>query len=380
MLMRVDNIGTILAVADWLCRQPAPKNSSPPLTIQTLLIAITKAYEIQGCYQLRNAFNAYGIDHVILVKLASAAVVAWLLGLSEAQAMATISHVWMDGHPNRVYRSGSNTIPRKGWAAGDACMRAVHLALLVRAGQPGAPGALRAVPYGFFVRTFGERGFVMPRGFGTWTVGNVLFKVMPVEGHGIAAVQAALVQLGRLKELGLRPEVDIERVEVRATAAADLIINKKGVLRNAADRDHCIQYVIAVALLKGSAPEVGDYRDESHWATSEVVADMRERIEVRADDELTRDYLDLDKRSIGAGMTLHLKNGSVMSEVLVEYPIGHVKNPVTTDAVREKFMRNMRLMFSDTEVAKVLEAVKVDDLKISDFVDLFSRDAPESKL
>lgn len=293
--------------------------------------------------------------------------------------MATISHVWMDGHPSRVYRSGSNTIPRKGWAAGDACMRGVHLALLVRAGQVGAPGALSAVPYGFLERTFGKQGFVM-EGFGDWVVRNVLFKVMPVEGHGIAAVEAALVQGSRVRERGVSVEGDVVRVEVRATAAADLIIKKKGVLRNAADRDHCIQYVIAVALLKGSAPEVGDYADGSYWAESVVVDSMRERIEVRADEGLTRDYLDLGKRSIGAGLTVYLRDGSVLDEVLVEYPIGHVKNPATGDAVKEKFGRNMRGMFSDAEIERILEAVKMDDLRISDFVDLFARDAPESRL
>ncbi|ODM20994.1 hypothetical protein SI65_04047 [Aspergillus cristatus] len=376
-----DNIGAILSVSDWLSRTAKDnKHTGPPLTIRTLLIAITKAYEIQGLHQLHNAFNAYGIDHVILVKLASAAVTAWLLGLSQTQAMATISHVWMDGHPSRVYRSGSNTIPRKGWAAGDACMRAVHLALLVRAGQVGAGGALSAVPYGFLERTFGARGFVMPQAFGDWAVRNVLFKVMPVEGHGIAAVEAALVQGSRMRERGLRVEEDIVRVEVRATAAADLIINKKGVLRNAADRDHCIQYVIAVALLKGHAPEVGDYADGSYWAQSAAMDSMRERIEVMADEGLTKDYLDLEKRSIGAGLTVYLRDGRVLDEVLVEYPIGHVKNPATGDAVREKFGRNMRVMFSDTEIARIIEAVQVDDLRISDFVDLFARDAPESRL
>lgn len=379
-MIMADNIAAILSVSDWLSRTTKTnKHTGPPLTLQTLLIAITKAYEIQGIHQLHNAFNAHGIDHVILVKLASAAICAWLLGFSQTQAMATISHVWMDGHPSRVYRSGSNTIPRKGWAAGDACMRAVHLALLVRAGQVGAGSALSAVPYGFLERTFGKQGFVMER-FGEWAVRNVLFKVMPVEGHGIAGVEAALVQGSRTRERGLSVEEDIVRIEVSATAAADVIINKKGVLRNAADRDHCIQYVIAVALLKGSAPEVEDYADGSYWATSAVVDSLRERIEVRVDEGLTRDYLDLEKRSIGAGVTVYLRDGSVLDKVLVEYPIGHVRNPATGDAVREKFGRNMRGVFSDDEIEGILEAVKMDNLRISDFLDLFARDTPESRL
>lgn len=266
-----DNLAAILAVADWLSRESTAGNYThigPPLTMRTLLTALIKAYEIQGCYQMRNAFNKFGIDHVILVKLASAAVVSWLLGLTEEQTMATISHVWMDGHPSRVYRSGTNTIPRKGWAAGDASMRAVHLALLVRAGQPGAPGALSASPWGFLQRTFGDKGFELPRPFGTWTIQHVLFKVMPVEGHGISAVEAALVQRQQLRHAGMGPQ-NIQRMHIRTTEAAALIINKQGPLYNAADRDHCIQYLVALALLKGQPPEVEDYQDGSRWANSE---------------------------------------------------------------------------------------------------------------
>lgn len=378
----VDNIAAILAVTDWLCRASESGSyihTGPPLTMKTLLEALIKAYEIQGCYQMKNAFNAFGIDHVVLVKLASAAVVSWLLGLTEEQTMETISHVWMDGHPNRVYRSGANTIPRKGWAAGDACMRAVHLALLVRAGQPGSPEPLSSSPWGFYERTFGPKGFELPRPFETWTVRNVLFKVMPVEGHGISAVEAALIHLNRLRARGLGPE-HIEKIDVRTTAAADLIINKKGPLHNAADRDHCLQFVIALTLCKGLAPEAQDYRDDSHWVVSEELASLRERIAVIVDEKLTQDYLDLDKKSIGSGLTVYVKDRSVLPEVLVEYPIGHVRNPATADAVREKFSRNMRLMFSEAKIAKMFTAVGDDSLRIMDFVDLFSGNAASPKL
>ncbi|GFF28185.1 2-methylcitrate dehydratase [Aspergillus lentulus] len=377
-----DNLGAILAVADWLCRSSASgryKHTGPPLTMRTLLTALIKAYEIQGCFQIGNAFNAFGIDHVILVKLASAAVVAWLLGLTEEQTMATLSHVWMDGHPSRVYRTGANTIPRKGWAAGDASMRAVHLALLVRAGQPGARTPLSSVPFGFYARTFGASGFEMPRPFGVWTIQNVLFKVMPVEGHGIAAVEAALVQLGKLRARGLGPEC-IARVEVRTTQAAESIINKRGPLNNAADRDHCIQYVIALAFLKGSAPEARDYRDESYWARSEELASLRERIFIHVDEHLTRDYLDLNKKSIGSALTVHLQDGSELPQVLVEYPAGHVRNPATARAVQEKFTKNMRLMFTEKEILKILQEIEKDDLLIMDFVDHFARQSSSPRL
>ena len=346
--------------------------------MRTLLTALIKAYEIQGVYQMSNAFNAFGIDHVILVKLASAAVTSWLLGLTHAQTCAVISHVWADGYPSRVYRSAGNTVSRKGWAAGDACMRAVHLALLVRAGQVGIPRVLTARPFGFWERTFGEEGFVFPRGLGCWTVGNVLYKIVPVEGHAVAAVEGALVQGDRLRGMereGEKGVGEIEVVEVRTTRAADLIISKTGPLRNAADRDHCLQFVVALALLKGAAPEVEDYWDEGHWATSVELEALRGRVVVVVDEGLTADYLDLDRKSIGSGVTVRLRDGTVLPEVLVEYPVGHVKNPATAAAVREKFWKNMRLRFTDGEIEDVLKAVDQDDLSIAEFVDLFSREA-----
>lgn len=349
--------------------------------MRTLLIALIKAYEIQGCYQMRNSFNAYGIDHVVLVKLASAAVVSWLLGLTEEQTLATISHVWMDGQPTRVYRSRDNTIPRKGWAAGDAARRAVQLALYVEAGQPGAPEALTAKPWGFWERTFGEQGFQFPRPFGTWTIQNVLFKAMPVEGHAVSAVEAALLQLRRFKKKGLsNPLEHIQQIDLRTTAAADLIINKSGPLRNAADRDHCVQYAVALALLKGSAPEAADYLNESAWATSEDLAHLRDKIVVLPDRELTRDYLDLEKKSIGTRLTVTLKDGSVFPEILVEYPIGHVRHPRTEAVVHAKFLRNMAYMFSEAETSQVLKAVGEDGLSVMDFVDLLARPAAKFRL
>ncbi|KNG89047.1 2-methylcitrate dehydratase [Aspergillus nomiae NRRL 13137] len=365
-----DNLASILSVADWLCRANKTTHKGPPLTIHTLLTALIKAYEIQGIYAQSNAFNAHGTDHVILVKLASAAVVSWLLGLTESQTMATISHVWMDGHPSRLYRGAENTVPRKGWAAGDACMRAVHFALLVRAGQVGVPSVLTAVPWGFYQREFGGREFEFIREFGDWTVRNVLYKVMPVEGHGITAVEAVLVQRGRLLGMGYGVG-DVERIEIRTTRAADLIINKRGPLGNAAERDHCMQFVVALALLKGGVPEVGDYLDESCWVRSEKLESLRERVVVVPDDRLTADYLDLEKKSVGSGLKVCLFDGTLLPEVLVEYSIGHVRNPETSAAVRDKFVRNMRLMFSDAHIARILAAVEGDGTDISEFVDLF---------
>ncbi|EKV06467.1 2-methylcitrate dehydratase (PrpD), putative [Penicillium digitatum] len=378
-----DNLGAILQVMDWLSRASLSGrrvHDGPPLTMQTLLTALVKAYEIQGCYQMLNAFNAYGIDHVVLVKLASAAVVCWLLGMTEVQAIATLSHVWMDGHPNRVYRSGANTSSRKGWAAGDAARRAVQLALLVQNGQPGSPGALSAKPWGFWERTFGEVGFVLPRPFGSWTVQNVLFKSMPVEGHAISAVEAAVLQAHRFRQRGLSdPLKQIQRIDLRTTAAALLIINKHGPLNNAADRDHCIQYVVALAFLKGDPPEAADYLDKSPWANNEELEALRERIVVQSDPKLTEDYLDLDKKSIGAGMTVHLADGSSLPQIVIQYPVGHARNPQTPAAVQKKFFQNMGLMFSATEIGWILGAVQNPDALISDFIDLLIQHSVKAK-
>lgn len=368
---------------DWRSRTTLPGESThvgPPLTMRTLLTALIKAYEIQGCYQMQNAFNAYGIDHVVLVKLASAAVVSWLLGLTEEQAMASISHVWMDGQPTRVYRSRGNTVPRKGWAAADAARRAVQLALYVQAGQPGSPQALTAKPWGFLAQTFGPDGFVFPRPFETWTIRTMHFKTMPVEGHGVSAVEVALLQRRRLAEKGWDPMQHIKRVDLHTTAAADLIINKIGPLQNAADRDHCIQYVVALAFLKGSAPEAEDYLDNSTWATSEDLSSLRDRINVTPDPGLTQDYLDLGKKSIGARMTVLLNDGSMLPEILIEYPLGHARHPDTKTAVCAKFRRNMTRMFSEAETIQIEDLVRDEDLPVKDFVDLLARPKVPSKL
>lgn len=380
-----DNLGALLSVMDWLSRSSESGrlvHIGPPLTMRTLLEATIKAYEIQGCFLLRNAFNAVGLDHTILVKLASTAVVSWLLGLTKAQVMAAISHVWMDVAPLRVYRAGSNTISRKGWAAGDACMRAVQFALLTRLGQPGAPTALSMPRWGFYATTWrGQPPFQFPKSYGTWVIENIFYKVMPVEGHGIAAVEAAVVQAGRLRDCSgssssIGPVEDIERIEIRTCAAANMIINKRGTLYNAADRDHCMQYVVAVALLKGSAPEAADFQDSSDYVSSPDVAALREKINIHADEELTKDYMNLDKKSIPSAIKVVLSDGQILDEVLVEFPLGHMENPGTARAVKEKFVRNMSLLFSEREIEEVETSVKQGgDMRISSFLDQLARNS-----
>lgn len=372
----------MLAVSDWLSRaslKSGTQSRGPPLTIHTLLVALIKAYEIQGCFQLRNSFQAVGLDHTILVELASTAVICWLLGLDEPQTRAAISQIWMDRSPLRVYRSLPNTIPRKGWAAGDYCSRAVQLALLTKSGQPGAPTVLTTPRWGFYATAWSNKEFDLPKAYGSWVVENIFFKLMPAEGHGISAIEAALEHSCNLQAKGLVPEVDIRSIQIRTTAAAVRIISKTGELRNAADRDHCIQYMVALVLLKGDRPEAQDYSDKSLWATDSRLETMRDRIEVFEDDCLTGYYLDPERKSAANGITIVLRDGSIMAEILVEYPVGHVENPNTLVNVKAKFIRNMGLMFAKDHADRVVSALEDDEMAISTFVDLFIPPNPREK-
>ncbi|KAL9122899.1 MAG: hypothetical protein Q9187_000550 [Circinaria calcarea] len=371
-----DNLGALISVSDWLSRSTSNSDTyhkGPPLNIRTLLTATIKAYEIQGCFQIRNAFHVRGLDHTILVKLASTAVVSWLLGLGEEQTMAAISHIWMDSSPLRVYRHAPNTIPRKGWAAGDACMRAVQLSLLVRSGQPGAQTVLSASRWGFLATYWNNDTFSLPKVYGTWVVENIFFKLIPAEGHGISAIEAALQQSIRLRSRGLDASCNIRRVKVRTHAAAIRIISKTGDLYNAADRDHCIEYMIAVTLLKGAVPEVKDYNNESLWAKDPCVTALRSKVEIKEDEQFTRDYLDPVTKSAASAISIVLEDGSELEEVAVKYPIGHVENKDTTSHVLAKFRTNMALMFTEQEINGILAAIENEDMPVSLFMDLFVR-------
>ncbi|KAL8788550.1 MAG: hypothetical protein Q9213_001623 [Squamulea squamosa] len=382
-----DNIGAILPIADWLSRtsrsrrdQEQQQQQDPPPQMTQVIEAIIKAYEIQGCFQIRNAFNAYGLDHTILVKVASTAVSCWLLGLTEIQAMDALSQAWMDGHPLRVFRQSPNTGPRKGWAAGDACMRAVHLSILTRNGQPGAPTVLTVPRWGFYATYFGgKREFELPRPFGTWVIESVFFKIHAVEGHGASAAEAALELTGRLHNMGLGSlENEIVRIHVRTQRAAMIIINKQGPLHNAADRDHCMQYIIAVIILKGSMIESADYMDKSPWATDPRVDDLRKRIDLVEEPQFSADYHDAQKRSASSGLTVTLKDGTRLDEVLCEYPLGHPWRDDTIAFVQNKFKTNVEKCFGEGEKAQSIldmeqmDVVEFGKMEVHDFVDRFA--------
>ena len=337
-----------------------------------------KAYEIQGCFQIRNSYNKVGLDHVINVKVASTAIVSWLLGLSKEEAKVAISHAWIDGHPLRTYRHAPNTGPRKGWAGGDAAQRAVHLALLVKAGQPGMKTALTTPRWGFYDVLFKGKHFEFPKAFSSWTIENILFKVNTAEGHALTAVEAALAVVQQLKTRNLSVH-DIATIQIRTQEAAMDIINKRGPLHNPADRDHCMQYMVAVVLCKGAMIDTEDYQDASYFAQSRLVADLCNKIELVEDPQITRDYHDIDIRSATNALMVTLKDGSTIEEV-VDFPLGSPKRNETMPLVYQKAKKNLALKLSPKRVEEILSLWELPSFlekPISEVIDMFVPDVPD---
>lgn len=363
-----DNLGAILAVADWRSRGGAT------LTMRDVLACAIKAHEIQGVMALKNSFNQVGLDHVALVKLASTAVVSMLLGLSREQSLAALSQVFVDGQSLRTYRHAPNTGSRKSWAAGDACSRAVRLALIAQAGEMGYPGALTAPAWGFYDVSFQGRPFRFERNYASYVIENVLFKISyPAEFHAQSAVEAAMTLHQRLRALG-RGIDDIEKIVIRTQAACMRIIDKHGPLDNPADRDHCIQYMVAVPLLFGRLT-AADYEDDV--AADPRIDALRARIRCVEEPQFTADYHDPGKRSIANGLTVHFKDGSALDEVLVEYPIGHPRRrDEGLPLLEEKFRRNLARRFDAQRQQRILEAAldqaRLEAMPVRDFMDLLA--------
>lgn len=311
-----DNYGAILAVADYLSRARVASGKSP-LLVHDVLEAAIKAYEIQGVLALENAFNRVGIDHVILVKVASTAVATWLLGGDREQIVDALSNAWVDGQALRTYRHAPNTGSRKSWAAGDATSRGVRLAMLTMQGEMGYPSALSAPKWGFQEVLFKGRPVVLSQPLGSYVMENILFKVAyPAEFHAQTAVEAAM-QLHPV----VRDRVEqVERVELTTHESAIRIISKAGPLHNYADRDHCLQYMVAVPLIFGRLV-ADDYTDAV--AADPRIDALRARMVVSEDAQWSRDYLDPQKRSIANAVQVFFKDGSSTERVAVEYPVGH---------------------------------------------------------
>src|SRR6266699_3933900 len=360
-----DNLGAILAVADWLSR-----NKKQPLLVRDVLTAMIKAHEIQGVIALENSFNRVGLDHVVLVKVASTAVVAPLLGCTYEQVVNAVSQAWVDGQALRTYRHAPNTGSRKSWAAGDAASRAVRLALISRTGEMGYPSALTARTWGFYDVLFKGKPFKFQRPFGSYVMENVLFKISyPAEFHAQTAVECAMRVFQEIKKLG-KTVADIKKIRIRTHEAAIRIIDKKGPLANPADRDHCIQYMVAVPLIFGRLT-AADYEDEV--AADPRIDSLREKMEVVENKQFTIDYLDPAKRSIGNSVQIIFKDGSKLKEVVCEYPIGHRRRrkegmPILV----EKFKTNLARRFPPEQQKAILELCadpgRLDKTPVNEFV------------
>src|SRR4249919_1748575 len=312
-----DNLGTILAVADYLGRRDAA-NGGKAITVRDVLTWAIKAHEIQGVYALQNSFNRVGLDHVILVRLASSAVATAMFGGSREDVTTAVSHSWIDNGALRTYRHAPNTGPRKSWAAGDACRRAViHALNATDKGVVGYPSALSAKTWGFYDVAFKGQPFQFERPFGSYVMENVLFKIsFPAEFHAQTAVECAM----QLHPLVRDRLADIRKITIRTHESAIRIIDKTGPLANPADRDHCIQYMVAVPLIHGRLT-AADYEDAI--ASDPRIDQLRAKMECVEDKRFSADYLDPDKRSIANGISIEFNDGSKMREVVVEYPIGH---------------------------------------------------------
>jgi 2-methylcitrate dehydratase len=367
-----DNLGGILAVADWLGR------NGRKLTMRDVLTAMIKAHEIQGCLALENSFNKVGLDHVVLVKVASTAVVANLLGLMRDQIMNAISLAWVDGQSLRTYRHAPNAGSRKSWAAGDATSRAVRLALIAKTGEIGYPSVLTATTWGFYDVLFKGQAFRFQRPYGSYVMENVLFKIsFPAEFHAQTAVEAAITLHKQLAVIG-KTAADIARVTIRTHEACIRIIDKQGPLNNPADRDHCIQYMVAVPLIFGRLT-AEDYEDavakDPVWGKR--IDELRARIVCVEDPRYTADYHDPQKRSIANALAVELADGKVLSEVAVEYPIGHRLRrsegmPLLIEKFRNNLARRIPKEAQDKIFAVSCDQMKLEATPVSEYVGLYS--------
>ena len=367
-----DNLGGILAVADWLSRV-AVAGGKKPLLMRDVLTAMIKAHEIQGCLALENSFNRVGLDHVVLVKVATAAVVAHMLGLSRDEIVNAVSLAWVDGQALRTYRHAPNTGSRKSWAAGDATARGVRLALMAAKGEMGYPSVLTAKTWGFYDALFKGQPFRFQRPYGSYVMENILFKISyPAEFHAQTAVEAAMTLHERLKSMGKTAD-DIAAVTIRTHEACLRIIDKQGPLDNPADRDHCIQYMVAVPLIFGRLT-AADYEDDV--AADPRIDALREVIACVEEPRFTADYHDPDKRSIANALTVILKDGTRLDEVAVEYPIGHKRRRKDGIPLLEaKFRANLNRRFPAKQREAIfrlsLDQRALEAMPVHDYVDLY---------
>ena len=353
-----DNLGGILAVADYLSRQHRAAGEAP-LTMRDVLDAMIRAHEVQGVLALENSYNRVGLDHVLLVRVASTAVVTRMLGGDREQVLNALSHAWIDGCSLRTYRHAPNTGSRKSWAAGDATSRAVRLALIAMTGEMGYPSALSAKTWGYYDVLFNGQPFRFQRDYGSYVMENVLFKISyPAEFHSQTAVEAAMT----LHE-SVRDRIDdIDKVLIETQEAGVRIIDKTGPLDNPADRDHCIQYMVAVPLIFGRLT-AADYEDDV--AADPRIDALREKMEVRENEQFTKDYFDPGKRYIGNAVQVFFADGSSTDRVAVDFPIGHRERRTEgIPVLKQKFVDSVQPKLGDRQWAE-LDALCADRDKLA---------------
>ncbi|MDA0839556.1 MAG: bifunctional 2-methylcitrate dehydratase/aconitate hydratase [Planctomycetota bacterium] len=360
-----DNLGAILAITDFLSRRNAGGDKT--LTVRDILVCMIKAHEIQGVLALGNSFNRVGIDHVVLVKVASTAVCAQILGLSKSQIIDALSHAWVDGQALRTYRHAPNAGSRKSWAAGDATSRGLRLAMMVAKGEMGLPSVLSAKGWGFSDVLFKGNKISRSRPYGSYVMENVLFKVsFPAEFHAQTAVECAVELHPQVKD-----RLDsIESIKLKTQEPGVRIISKEGPLHNPADRDHCLQYMVAVPLIHGNLT-AEHYED--NFAADPGIDELRAKMSVTEDPQFTADYYDPDKRAIGNSVQVFFKDGTSTGEVSIDYPIGHRRR--RTEGIPlliEKFRSAVSGHFSETQSETIHELFnepnRLDQMPVSEFV------------
>ena len=360
-----DNLGAILALADYLNR------NGQTIQLDKVLDWTIKAYEIQGVLALEHAFNRVGLDHVILVRIASTAVAAAMLGCNREQTINALSNAWLDGGALRTYRHAPNTGSRKSWAAGDATSRGVRLALIAQTGEMGYPSALSATRWGFQDVLFESKPITLSQPLNDYVMRNILFKIAyPAEFHAQTAVEAALHLHADVKD---RLE-EIDAIHIETQEAGNRIINKTGALDNPADRDHCLQYMVAIPLIYGRLT-ANDYEDEI--ANNPMVDTLRGKMTIRENTTFTQDYFDADKRAITNSIQVKYKDGSVSEKVTVEYPIGHRnRREEGIPLLQNKFENALTPYFNAAEItqlkSQLYAAPRLASMNISDFMDLFA--------
>ena len=366
-----DNLGGILAIADWQARKASGEGRAPP-TVRDVLTAMIKAHEIQGITALENAYNRVGLDHVILVRVATTAVACAMLGGTLDQVVNAVSNAWIDGGALRTYRHAPNTGSRKSWAAGDATSRGVRHALIALTGEMGYPSALSAPKWGFYDVLFRGNPFAYKQGFGSYVMENVLFKISyPAEFHAQTAVECAM----RLHASVRERIQDVERIVIETQEPGVRIIDKTGPLANPADRDHCIQYMVAVPLVFGRLT-AADYEDAV--ASDPRIDALRARMEVRENPQFTSDYYAADKRFIGNAIQVFFRDGTSTERIQVDTPIGHRRRRAEGyPLLVEKFRASLLPVFPEKQRRRIealfADPAKLDATPVDDFVAHFVR-------